>query len=277
MTDLKFERQQHRLKYLELCALVLGEVNRKNIMDRFGVQVAYASRDINEYQTISGHKLNYDTRLKSYRPVDWFLPHFCHDTEDAIDLLSNWSPSLHGQAKMVVVGLGNRTELIKNMPDLLSVAPVIRALHLKTKVEIVYISRTSGETNRMISPHSLIRTGSFIYVRAFDQLSGEFRSFKLNRIKHSRQIQISPAESEIEASDLDWTTEIQVTFGLNDGVQGRAAIAFDYGLENDERTVTLRKAVVPYFLMDWNIAPLEHPHLPPVLFPLKVVSICVKN
>ena len=46
-----------------------------------------------------------------------------------------------------------------------------------------------------------------------------------------------------------------------------------YHLINNQMIVQLKKKVLLYFLMGWNIAPIEYEDLPYTVFPLKVSSI----
>lgn len=271
MLNLTEERQLQRLKYIDLCAYVLGFVNRKFLMNRFEIKEAWATKDFNVYRQKTGGNLIYSHALKAYAPVDWFTPYFEHDINDVIDLLCEGKQCVVCEPQFVTNIYGSF--LNKLNPNLNNVNQLFRALALNKKVEISYISRSSGEITRLIVPHSLIKTGSFIYVRAFDHHSGEFRSFKLKRIISSTFVDSIPSKKQLKAADKDWNTEVVVDIEVNGSTHNSKAIEFDYELVNGKLSVKIRKALLFYFLMDYNIAPLEYSNLPDILFPLKVVSI----
>ena len=268
--DLKQARQNERLRFIDLCAYVLGSVNRKLLMNRFDIEVAYASRDIKEYQNKSLNALTYNLSSRSYIPIDWFVPIYTHTLESAFLLASEGV-----QKKVCVPDIFEKRMLatIQNVsPDLKVVAPILRATNRKAKVEIEYISATSGKTTRVVIPHSLILAGNFKYVRGYDQKTGEFRTFKLNRITQARFLDWEVAIEMQEDADLDWNEEVTIKLKVNAQHSHKEAIEVEYGLDNGKIEVTIKKAMIPFFLMDWNIAPLGHENWPPERFPLELFS-----
>ncbi len=264
--NLKKERQTERLVFIDLCAYVLGYVNRKLLTSRFDIEGSYASRDIKEYQAQSFDKLSYNTSLKAYEPVGWFEPMYKHSFNDAFMLLSegaqkiSFMPNLT-ESQVVVSSPGIE-------PDLEVIAPVFRAIGRGVKVEIDYISTSSGITKRLIAPHSLITAGNFKYVRAFDHKSGEFRTFKLNRVIHARFTSWSVNDEMQKEFDLDWNEETTLTIIANNQLKHKESIEFDYGLTNGKKEIQIKKALIPFFMMDWNIAD-KGQNLPPKQFPLE--------
>ena len=110
-------------------------------------------------------------------------------------------------------------------------------------------------------------------MRAFDHKSGEFRSFKLNRIFESRELKYLPDNGQRQIDDVQWNQEIEVKIVVHPDIEYKETIEDDFGLVDGELKVKLREASLPFFLMDWNIAPLEYLNLPCVLFPLVVSEI----
>lgn len=263
--SLKEARQIERLKFIDLCAYVLGFVNRNLLTSRFNIESAYASRDIKEYQRQSFEKLTYNTSLKAYEPVGWFEPMFEHSFDDAFMLMSESSQKIRLMSKLTESQPVISSPGIE--PDLAVIAPVFRAISREVKVEIDYISTSSGATTRLIAPHSLIKAGSFKYVRAFDHRTGQFRVFKLNRIIHSKYTSWGVENEISKQSDSEWNKEVVLVLAANKGLKHKEAIEFDFGLTDGQKEVQIKKAMIPFFLMDWNIAGIEK-DLPSELFPL---------
>ncbi|WP_296593220.1 WYL domain-containing protein [Methylophaga sp.] len=270
MTNLSEKRQLERLRYIDLCSYVLGFVNRKLLMNRFEVKQAWATKDFKSYQEKSGNQLEYDHALKAYKPKGGFTPIFEHSVNEAFELISSGSQTIICEPDIAKTTLSYR---IKNVePKLENIYAVLRGVYLSSKVDIEYISRTSGRTKRTIAPHTLLHTGAFHYVRAYDYKTDEFRSFKMNRIISSTVIHQTPQGFECKASDKDWSEEIELTIVCNGDLQNKAAIEYDYGLINGQLKIKIKKALLMFFLMDWNIAPQGYKDLPQALFPLKVGS-----
>lgn len=271
MSELAHLRQKKRLEYIDLCAYVLGVVNRTNLMNRFNVATALASKDISLYQKESNSQLTYDHKLKGYTPKSNFSPLYTHSFSNAFSLI--------GSGKQLITV---QPELVDNMPnydiqgaypDLDNIYHVFRALNLKTAVHIQYYSRSSGFNPRVIFPHSLLKTGTHTYVRSFDKLSQSFRSFKLNRISQSSSSPEPYSSTYHRDNDIDWSNEVMLDIRIHPDVKYKETINFDYGMDNGVLTVYLKKCLLHYFLMDWNIAPLDYKNLPSTLFPLYLHDI----
>lgn len=270
MSSLSLDRQQQRLRFIDLCAYILGYVNRNLLMTRFDIKEVTASKDIKAYQEMTNN-LTYMISAKVYQPVGWFAPLYSHDIHDALLLLTDnkQEVSCSENCKMPAYVLNvpvNKSELAK-------VSSVLRALAQPSVVEIEYYSRTNGHSVRSIVPHTLIQMGGFCYVRAYDRLKKEFRTFKLNRILNSTQLPSHTFDKECKAFDQEWEQEVDVVIVPN-GDEQLDTLTIDYQLTNGELLVRLKKPVLKYFLMGWNIVPLEFENLPYALFPLKVKEIC---
>jgi hypothetical protein len=269
--NLKEDRQLERLKYIDLCAYVLGSVKRKMLIDRFGISGVYASKDFAQYQSESNARLKYDNTLKQYVPVDWFTPLYEHNTHDALMLISKGTQYI--VCEPALFRRLHEYEIPRTEIDLTKIAPVLRATYRTKKAEIKYISRSSGRGTRLIVPHSVLTVGNFYYLRAFDHKTGEFRNFKLNRIMESTFHNYEPEPRMMIEADIEWQSKLSVSLVPNHGHKHPEALEIDYGLVNGEITLSVRKAMLHYFLMDWNIAPSGYTDLPSELFPLQVSKI----
>ncbi|RZG77033.1 WYL domain-containing protein [Acinetobacter sp. WCHAc060033] len=269
MSDFILDRQNQRLVFIDLCAFVLGYVNRTLLMNRFSIKEATASKDIKAYQDKTSN-LQYYPSIAAYKPLPWFCPLYTHDIHEALLLLAE-----NKQEVICQTDLSNTSYVLQipvNKPQLKKVCPVLRALSQKGVVDIEYASRTSGISSRTIIPHTLIQMGPFIYVRAYDRLKEQFRTFKLNRIINSTTSTRTIAPAESIENDIEWHKNLEVTIVPN-GTANLETLELDYHLINNQMVVQLKKEVLMYFLMGWNIAPIEYEDLPYTLFPLKVASI----
>lgn len=270
MKSVAEQRQEQRLTYIDLCVYVLGQVNRNQLMRRFDIKEAAASRDFTEYKKHSLDAVLYDGAARCYRPQGWFTPLFEHKASDALSLVYRGEQTIacEGELANRVAGYIPRTEL-----KLSQFAETLKALNLQKKAAITYLSRTSGETERIIAPHSLFESNRFYYVRAYDHLSGEFRNFKLNRIISSTFKDNKALDSQISKADRTWNKIIKVTIGINGFQSHPETIAYDFGLKNGRKTIEIREAMLPFLLESWSIAAPEYGDLPLELFPLRLIEI----
>lgn len=268
MSAFSEDRQDSRLAFIDLCAYVLGYVNRNLLMMRFNIKQATASKDIKSYLEKTSN-LTFDNSSSVYRPVPWFVPYYEHSFDEALLLLTK------NKQEVVVSDVINPSYALNlpvNTPQVAKVCAIFRAVSRQAVVEMHYASRSSGVSNRIVVPHTLIRIEAFVYVRAFDRQSNEFRTFKLNRIISSHASLLSASKVEHKSYDIEWSQELEVTIVPN-GEGYTETIAMDYQLVNNKMVIHLKKPTLMLFLMGWNVAPLEFEQLPYELFPLKVVSI----
>lgn len=267
MSDFSDDRQHQRLIFIELCAYVLGYVNRNLLMTRFSVKQVTASNDIKTYLQLTNN-LIYDHGLNAYKPYPWFSPYFDHELKEALLLLAESKQEII--CKNIAINPSYIFKLPTNQPKLECVVAALRALSKPSVVEIEYISKSSGRSTRLIVPHSLIQMDTFTYIRAYDRNKMQFLTFKLNRIVSSTLVQLPIGDMENQFYDAEWQEEVELTIVPNG--ENTEAIAYDYRLLDGQLKIRLKSEVVKYFLMGWNIAPIEYPSLPSELFPLKVIQ-----
>lgn len=58
--------QRDRLSFVELCLRFIGELHRQDLVTRFGIQTAAASRDLALYKVLAPGNIDYDSKGKSY-------------------------------------------------------------------------------------------------------------------------------------------------------------------------------------------------------------------
>ena len=59
--------QRDRLAFIELRLHFIGEIRRQDLVSRFGIQAAAATRDIGIYKDLAPGNLDYDTKKQGVR------------------------------------------------------------------------------------------------------------------------------------------------------------------------------------------------------------------
>lgn len=246
------QAQRDRLAFVELRLRFVGEIRRQDLVTRFGIQAAAATRDIAQYKELAPGNMEYDTKGKVYVRAAWFRPLFDFPAERILTWLSQgYGDGEPIRLKGVVAQEGT------NMPgkidlDLLSV--VTRAIHQGAAVEVAYRALSSGLTTREIVPFALADSGLRWHVRAFDRRSGEFRDFVLGRLDDARILPDPVADHEKPDQDIQWNriTELElVPHPAN--VQHPDTIEAEYGMEGGVLKVRTRAAMAGYLLRRWNV------------------------
>jgi hypothetical protein len=67
---------KERLEFIDFRLFWEGRINRADIMERFGISMPQASKDLSLYESIVPGNLSYDVSAKRYLASSRFTPHF---------------------------------------------------------------------------------------------------------------------------------------------------------------------------------------------------------
>ena len=246
------QSQRDRLAFLELRLRFVGEFRRQDLVERFGIQAAAATRDIGQYKELGPRNLDYDTKRKVYVRADWFRPVFDFAASRVLTWLSQgFGDGEPMRVRQLVACEGS--ELSINL-DLEMLSVLTRAIHKKTAVEISYRALSSGLTTREIVPFALADNGQRWHVRAFDRRSGDFRDFVLTRIADARSVAGSVQEHETSDQDIQWNRIAEIELVPHPAnVQHPDTIEAEYGMENGALRMRVRAAMAGYLMRRWNV------------------------
>lgn len=244
--------QQERLAYLELRVRFLGECGRRELLDRFSIQEAAATRDFAAYRALAPNNLDFDSSLKRYLPSATFSPIFDISPERALSWLSQgFGDGISTRHKGHVF---SEPVPFISKPDLGVVAVLSRAIHQRKVVKIRYCSLSSGNSNREIVPFALANSGWRWHIRAFDRKNRQFRDFVLTRIISANLMDESSSEDERPERDNQWNRIVELELIPHpDNVTVTDAIKRDLAIEDDCAQVPIRAALAGYLLRLWNV------------------------
>ncbi|NQY88697.1 MAG: WYL domain-containing protein [Colwellia sp.] len=249
--DLNYSQKQ-RLAYIDFKLLFTGTVTRYEIVCRFELGLAAASRDIALYKEHVPDNMNYDNVNKKYLIKSSFKPLFTHDPRKTLIKLANNISDGYDAINDVQFPIESPSQL--NIPDIFIVAKLSQAIINQKAVSIIYTSLSSGSGARELVPHSIVDNGLRWHVRAFDRKSQSFRDFVLTRISKVtiKQQNSEPHEDKLE--DHQWTRmmPLQIVPHPNN-VKHPTAIELDFGMEHGILELNVRAAMAGYLLRRWNV------------------------
>ena len=246
------QAQRDRLAFVELRLRFVGEIRRQDLITRFDIQAAAATRDIAQYKELAPRNMEYDPKGKVYVRAPWFRPLFDFSAGRVLVWLSQgYGDAEPAPWKGAVPTEG--TSLTSHI-DLELVSTLTRAIHRGAAVKMSYRALSSGLTTREIVPFALADSGLRWHVRAFDRRSGEFRDFVLGRFDDASILPGPVADQEKPDQDIQWTriTELElVPHPAN--VQHPDTIESEYGMQGGVLKVRTRAATAGYLLRRWNV------------------------
>ncbi len=246
------QAQRDRLAFIELRLRFLGEIRRQDLVARFGIQAAAATRDISQYKEIAPRNLDYDTKGKMYVRSEWFRPVFEFSPERVLAWLSHGFGD--GEPLRLKALVPCESPGLLSKPDLEMLSVITRAIHKKIAVAVTYRALSSGLTTREIVPFALADDGLRWHVRAYDRRSGEFRDFVLTRIADARMMPGRPEEREMSDQDIQWSRIVELELVPHPAnVQHPDTVEADYGMVAGVLRVRVRAALAGYLLRRWNV------------------------
>ncbi|MBF0108691.1 MAG: WYL domain-containing protein [Magnetococcales bacterium] len=242
---------ERRMEFIEFRLFWEGKINRRDLIEQFGVSMPQASADFNQYQEMAPGNLVYDIRAKRYYPAKEFNPRFLNPDSDRYlaNLLSMSSGILTAEESWLsAIPSYDVLPQPRRAIDPERLRRVVVAIREGVALQIRYQSMSAPEPEwRWITPHALAFDGYRWHARAFCHKAGAFKDFVMARIagiRGTKEHDLNPEE------DREWHEVIDVRIGPHPGLteNQRKAIELDYGMENGEMVISVRKGFLFYFL-----------------------------
>lgn len=245
------QAQKERLSHIDFRAYFLGEIGRSDLVSRFGIGEAAATRDIALYRELAPKNLEYDTKARSYVMSEAFKPLFEYSPLQALAALSQgFGEDFIGSHKPMIPC---ETPAELNRPLLPTLAVLTRAIHHKKVVRIQYRSIGSGLSDREIVPFALVDNGLRWHVRAYDRKRQIFTDFVITRIACPKIIDGEPEERETREADIQWNRIVEMELVAHPNLPHPETIEMDYAMQEGVLKVNVRAAVAGYVLRRWNV------------------------
>lgn len=250
------QTQRERLNYLEFRLFFTGQVARGDLVRRFGISEAAATRDLARYREVASANLEFEPASKTYRIARTFAPHYLKEIE-ATRLL-----------RALVHGTGNdfgslpealiSCELPARLPAPASeiLAAVSRAIYQKRVLRIEYLSVSGNRGTREIVPFSLAGTGVKWMVRAFCRRKGIFCDFVLNRFRNAEVLQDSkPSPEESKEHDDEWNRMLKLELIPHPAAtpEMKALTEQEFQMVDGVYFLRVRAALAGYVLLLWRV------------------------
>ena len=243
--------QRERLAYIDFRLYFFGEIGRPDLISRFGMAPAGATRDLALYREIVPLNIEFDGSCKVYRIGKQFVPIFEHAPQRVLSALAlGFGDGANGVSQPL---LPCESSTVLSNPRMEVLAPICRAIHAKRPVAICYHSMSSGESERVIVPFALVDTGLRWHVRAFDRKSGEFRDFVVTRIEAPSLLDEEPNAYERPDNDIQWTRIVELDLVPHPRLARPEIIKMDYGMTDGSIRMRVRAAVAGYMLLRWSV------------------------
>lgn len=253
--------QERRLEFIDFRLRWEGKLNRKDLIEHFGVSVPQASLDIAKYLELAPSNLNYDPSSRSYHSTSHFQPVFTHSSASRYlaELLATKTGVLEPSGSFIGIGVevGYAPTPSRAM-DEETIVSLVRAIKGQRSVLARYQSMSSLDSERELSPLALGHDGFRWHVRAYCHQKSRFSDFVLTRLSN---IQENGAALATLGEDMEWNTVVTLVLVPHPDLTAnkQAAIAYDYGMVGGEALLPCRQALLFYTLKHLGLAGGESP------------------
>ena len=245
--------QSERLAYIEFRLFFLGRVGRQNLIERFGIASAAATRDFALYREACPDNIAFEGSSKTYVLADGFTPAFPPNVERVLMTLSQGFGDGLGYVENPL--LPCETPFRLNRPSVDVLAPVTRAIYQQKVLQLRYFSHANeGMAEREIVPFALANNGLRWHIRAFDRKSQEFRDFVFTRMEAAQLlVDSSPAKYERQDQDNQWNRIVELDIVPHPDRKHPEVTERDYGMVDGVLHLEVRAAMVGYVLRQWQV------------------------
>lgn len=246
------QQLRERLAFIEFRLWFLGDVRRPDLIDRFGIAPAVATRDLAAYRDVAPNNVEFDGKRKLYAPTTKFVPVFEHDPDRVLSALSRGFGDGIGRASNGFLPCDFPLRL--NRPPLPLLAVITKAIYQHQPLRLTYHSLSRGRTQREIVPFALVDNGIRWHVRAFDRLTGEFRDMVITRMENAVVLPDSEVLGhETVDQDVDWNRNVTLELVPHPDQPHPGVVARDFGMTKRPLRQKVRAAIVGYVLQQWSV------------------------
>lgn len=244
--------QRERLAHIDFRLYFLGSIGRNDLVKRFGIKEAAATRDIALYKQQAESNLIYDTKAKLYIISKDFKPLFKYQQARVLSALSQGFGDAIISDHKEFINCETPSQLSKPNLDVLSV--LTRAIYNNQVLSIEYRSISSGFTQRNVIPFALVDNGLRWHIRAFDRRRSRFTDFVITRITNPSLLSDEPIDDqELQQEDIQWNRIVELEIVAHPKLKHKETIEADYGMTNNVLEINIRAAVAGYLLRRWNV------------------------
>lgn len=233
---------RQRLRWIEDRLWWVGELNRSDLIDRFGISPPQATNDIGLYQKLVPNALRYDSKKKHYVCQGEFMPLFPKDHELWLEDSATEPPGLR------VIQLVSANTIKRGIEPAL-VRIVARAVRRCTPLRIRYQHmRATDPEERVVCPHAIVKTEVRWHLRAWDEGLRCFVDLVPTRITDAKP---EPSATWVsQENDQEWSRMVNIILTPSRRLteNQRRIAEVEYQMTQGRRVIQVRACMAYYQL-----------------------------
>ena len=254
-----------RHKFIDFLLLFKGRLTRAELVKRFKIGEATASRAIAAFMNTHPDVIELQSNKKGYYARSGFTPEYSHSALAGLKYIASGELT----EKISVRSYSIDIYQLHRELDAKIVAAITRAIVNRCIVAIEYVSTTSGCQTRNVIPHAVLESSGSWYFRAYDSLSREFRTFKFSRVVSAVILGAAENPQYSESKDEAWHRMRLVRLLPHPKNPNPDAMAADLGVIDSEiKELMVAEACLGFVLTDLRVDCSKYHRLPFYEYPL---------
>ncbi|MBL4832704.1 MAG: WYL domain-containing protein [Pseudomonas sp.] len=235
--------QIERLRYIEFCLKFLGAFSRSDLIEKFSVGTAAASRDISVYKENAPQNICPSSNSKNYIYSETWNSLFKFDSSEIMNLLTGRT-----------VQSNNRSYISNDILDMIDdpsseiIAPISRSIYNSKAIKVEYFSTSSGSSTKLLIPHSFIYNGTRWHVRAYDRNKSRFADFVLARFQKVNVVSEDIISHEIQEEDIQWNRKVELEIIPHPDYPSPESLISEFNMQDGILKKSIRASSVGYYL-----------------------------
>lgn len=240
--------QLERLRYIEFCLKFLSVFSRSDLIDKFGIGTAAASRDISLYKEMAPQNFSHSSNSKNFALNNSWESLFEFSSSEVLNLLTGRT-----------VQSNNRSYISNDILDVIDdpkidiIASLSRAIFNKKVIQVDYFSNSSGFSTKLLIPHAYIHNGSRWHVRAYDRTKSRFADFLISRFRKLENIDEDVLDNEYQSNDNQWNRIVDLEIIPHPDYAEPEAVIYEFNMEDGVLKKSIRASSVGYFLQKLKV------------------------
>ena len=245
MTDLKKipSSQIERLRYIEFSLKFLGVFSRADLIERFGIGTAAASRDIAKYKELAPQNFDHSSNSRNFALNNNWKSLFEFESSEVLNQLTG--RTLHTTNRIYI---SNDILDMIDSPNIELVAAISRAIFNKKAIEVDYFSKSSGLSTKIIVPHAFVYNGTRWHMRGYDRKRERFADFVISRFQAARSSDVDVYDNERQKQDDQWNRIVKLEIIPHPDFSNPEALANEFNMKNGVLEKRVRASSVGYYL-----------------------------
>ncbi|WFB36809.1 WYL domain-containing protein [Kiritimatiellota bacterium B12222] len=243
-------KQQERLNFIEYRLYWDGEISRNDLIEKFQISPAQATLDLKSYQEAAPKNIEYSVTSKRYIPKRSFKPKFI--APDAAEYLSSLlkAPTTRNSEKDSFSPTTEALPIFIRRIEPSTLQAVVQAMKQSSVIKLDYQSPFRPATGlRRVYPLAFVFVLGRWHLRAYCFERKDFRSFVLGRIIKVHDV---GELTESLPPDMHWAEIVEILIKPSKSLtnENRTIIEQDYHMTNGLAKISVRRALLKYFLFE---------------------------